>query len=48
MTYKEILEMVEYAVDELKSDMQDEINTVQQELDCVRCDLEELRMEIEA
>ncbi len=48
MTYEEIVEFVEDAIDEAKSDMRDEINTVQQELDDAKCDIEDLRRDLEA
>lgn len=47
MTYEEMVEFVEDAIDTIKCEMQDEINTVQQELDNTKADIQDLREAIE-
>ena len=47
MTDEEIQEAIDDAIDQLKSEMQDETNTLAQDLDSLKIDVDDLRQEIE-
>jgi gas vesicle protein len=47
MNYNEIQEMIDSSIDQLKSEMQDEINTVNQRVDDLQTDLESAIQELD-